>query len=138
MSLNVKKWQSKCTELQKKIDEEILIKEEILDKVHQLERKVNKKIVNIIFYLFAKVNVLGTELDESNLKLEESEKKRKSKEEELLDLTEHIDEYLSNFKKKLDTDLSLISVSDILGDSNYKVFILGRFRRSKQWSQGSR
>ena len=100
--------------------------------------------VNIIFYLFAKVNVLGTELDESNLKLEESEKKGKSKEEELLDLTEHIDdikasnEYLSNIKKKLDTDLNLISVSDILGDSNYKVFILGRFGRSKQCSQGSR
>ena len=93
--------------------------------------------VNIIFYLFAKVNVLGNELDESNLKLKESERKRKCKEEELLDLTEHIhdikasNEYLSNSKIKLETAMNLISVSDIFYHSNYKVFILGRFGRSK-------
>ena len=119
MSLNLKKWQTKCTELQKTIDEEILIKEETMDKLHQLERKVNKKTGNIIFYLFAKVNVLSNELDESNLKLEESERKRKCKEEEMLDLTDHADdlkasnEYLSNSKIKLDTDLNIISVSNI-------------------------
>ena len=144
MSLNLKKWQSKCAELQQKIDEKIFIKEETMDKVHQLERKVNKQTVNIIFVVFAKVNVLGIKLDESNLKLEESERKRKSKKEELLDLTEHIDdlkasnEYLSDSKMKLDTELNLISVSNIFCDSNYKVFILGRFGRSKQCSQGSR
>ena len=44
MSSNLKKWQSKCTELQKTIDEEMLIKEETMDKVHQLERKVNKTL----------------------------------------------------------------------------------------------
>ena len=120
MSLNLKKWQSKCTELQKTIDEEILVKEETTNKVHQLERKVNKKTVNIIFYLFAKVNVLSNKLDESNLKLEESDRKRKCKEEEMLDLTEHVDdlkavnEHLSNSKIKLGTDLNLISVSDML------------------------
>ena len=119
MSLNLKKWQSKCTELQKTIDEEILIKEETMDKIHQLERKVNKKTVNVIFYLFTKVNVLGKELDEPNLKLEESERIRKFNEEELLDLTEHIDdlkasnEYLSDSRMKLETDLDLISVIDI-------------------------
>jgi hypothetical protein len=100
--------------------------------------------VNIIFYLFAKVNVLGNELEESKLKLEESERKGKCKEEELLGLAEHIDdlkasnEYLSNSKIKLDTDLNLISVSDFFSIQNYKVFILGRFGRSKQCSQGSR
>ena len=61
---------------------------------------------------------MGNELDESKLKLEESERKRKFKEEELLDLTENMDdlrasnEYLSNYKTKLETDLNLISVSD--------------------------
>jgi hypothetical protein len=62
---------------------------------------------------------LGNGLDDSNLKLEESERKRKSKEEEFLDLSECIDdlrasnEYLSNSKMKLDTDLNFISVSEI-------------------------
>ena len=57
-------------------------------------------------------------MDESKQNLEESERKRKSKEEELLDLTEHNDdlkasnEYLSNYKIKLETDLNLISVSN--------------------------
>ena len=61
---------------------------------------------------------LGNELDESKQKLEESERKRKSKEEELPDLTEHnydlkaSNEYLSNYKIKLETDLNLISVSN--------------------------
>ena len=61
---------------------------------------------------------LGNELDESKQKLEESERKRKSKEEELLDLTEHDDnlkasnEYLSNYQIKLETNLNLISVSN--------------------------
>ena len=44
LSLNLKKWQSKCTELQKTIDEEILINEETMYKVHQLERRVNKTL----------------------------------------------------------------------------------------------
>ena len=80
-----------------------------------MEGKQN--IVNIVFYLFSKVIFMGNELDESKQKLEESERKRKSKEEELLDLTEHNydlkanKEYLSNYKIKLETDLNLISVS---------------------------
>ena len=87
---------------------------------------------------------MGNELDESKLKLEESERKRKCKEEELLVLTEHIDdlkasnEYLSNSKIKLETNLNLISVSDISYHSNVKVVILGQFGRSKICSQGSR
>ena len=62
---------------------------------------------------------MGNGLEDSNLKLEESERKRKSKEEELLDLTEGIadlrasNEYLSNSKMKLDTDMNFISVSEI-------------------------
>ena len=72
---------------------------------------------------------MGNELDESKQKLEESERKRKSKEEELLDLTEHDDnlkasnEYLSNYKIKLETDLHLISVSIHFSYSNHIVFI---------------
>ena len=118
MSLNSKKWQSKCTELQKTIDKEILIKEETMYKVHQLERRVKKPTVNIVFYLFSKVIFVGNKLGESKQKLEESERKRKSKEEELLYLTEHNDdlkaskEYLSNYKIKLEKDLNLISVSN--------------------------
>ena len=87
-------------------------------KVHQLERRVKKTTVNIVFYLFSKVIFVGNKLDESKQKLEESERKRKSKEDELLDLTEHNDdlkaskEYLSNYKIKLETDLNLISVSN--------------------------
>ena len=57
-----------------------------MDKVHHLERKVNETL-SIVFYLFAKVNILGNELDESKLKLEESERTSRFKEEELLDLT---------------------------------------------------
>ena len=59
MSSNLKKWQSKCTELQKTIDEEILIKEETMDKVRQLERKVNKTTVNILFLSFCKGQCFG-------------------------------------------------------------------------------
>ena len=60
------------------------------------------------------------------MKLEESERKRKFKEDELVDLTEHIDdlkasnEYLLNSKIKLETDRNLISVSDFYSSYNFK------------------
>ena len=57
------------------------------------------------------------ELDESKAKCEESERKRKFSDSELHDMTENIhdlkssNEYLSNCKRKLERDLSSISVS---------------------------
>jgi chromosome segregation ATPase len=56
MSLNVKKWQSKCTELQQTTDEEILIKEETMYKVHQLERRVNKTLYILYFIIFQRLS----------------------------------------------------------------------------------
>lgn len=44
MSLNSKKWQAKCSELQKTLDDVILIKEEFVEKVHRMDRKANKFI----------------------------------------------------------------------------------------------
>ena len=86
---------------------------------------------------------LNNELEDSKLKLEESERKRKLKDDELLELTEHVDdlkasnEYLSNSKMKLETDVNLISVRIVvfLLSKEIQILILGRSGGSKQCSQ---
>ena len=46
MSLNAKKWQAKCSELQKALDDAILMKEEFVDKFNHMNQKAN------ILYVF--------------------------------------------------------------------------------------
>ena len=41
MSFNTKKWQDKCSELQKALDDAILIKDEFVDKFNQMNQKAN-------------------------------------------------------------------------------------------------
>ena len=40
MTTNARKWQSKCNELQKLLDEEIYLKDDLQGKIHVLEKKV--------------------------------------------------------------------------------------------------
>ena len=53
MSKNVNKWQVKCSDLQRLLDEEVMLKEEIIDKVHHMDRKVCE------IYTFFKYNDLS-------------------------------------------------------------------------------
>ena len=116
MSLNLKKWQEKCSEIQKTLDEEIMLKEDNIGKIHQIERKVKLADLTSYIIIYLKVQFLKNELDETKLRLAESERKRKLTEEELNDMTENIDdlkssnEYLSNCKSKLENDINLLSV----------------------------
>ena len=116
MSLNLKKWQEKCSDIQKTLDEEIMLKEDNIGKIHQIERKVKLNDLTIYINIYLKVQFLKNELDDTKLRLAESERKRKLTEEELNDMTENIDdlkssnEYLSNCKCKLENDINLLSV----------------------------
>ena len=91
MSLNAKKWQAKCSELQKTLDDAILMKEEFVEKFNHMNQKVNTLYVfNFINIFHFKVIFLKRELDESKSKCEESEIKRKFSDRELHDMNENI------------------------------------------------
>ena len=45
MTTNARKWQSKCNELQKLLDEEIYLKDDLQGKIHVLEKKVGNDLI---------------------------------------------------------------------------------------------
>ena len=53
MSLNAKKWQAKYSELQKTLDDVILMKEESLEKANHIDKKANilYELMNVSFFV---------------------------------------------------------------------------------------
>ena len=53
MSSNTRKWQVKCTDLQKVLDEGNLLKEDLVHKLHQMELKVDQYFLPLSIYSFS-------------------------------------------------------------------------------------
>ena len=49
MSMTLDKWEAQCSELQKSLDEETFLKEETVEKFHQMEKKVGKAMKYLIY-----------------------------------------------------------------------------------------
>ena len=117
MSKTLEKWEAQCSELQKSLDEETFLKEETAEKFHQMEKKVGKAMKYLIIRnIHFQALVLKNELDDSKLKVTESERKRKIVEDELNELNESLDnlksnnEYLTGCKLKLEKDQNQLLV----------------------------
>merc|ERR1739848_76242 len=101
MSKTKDKWQVQCSDLQKALNEESFLKDEAIEKCHQIEQKVL---------------VLKSEIDDYELKFTESERKRKIREEEFNEMNESLDNLKSNYdyllscKIKLEKDQNQLSV----------------------------
>ena len=120
MSMTLDKWEAQCSELQKSLDEETFLKEETAEKFHQMEKKVGKAMKYLIIRnIHFQALVLKNELDDSKLKVTESERKRKIMEDELNELNESLDnlnsnnEYLTGCKIKLEKDQNQLLVRNL-------------------------
>ena len=53
MSLSAKKWQAKYSELQKTLDDVILMKEESVEKANHMDKKANilYELINVSFFI---------------------------------------------------------------------------------------
>ena len=120
ISKTLEKWEAQCSELQKSLDEETFLKEETAEKFHQMEKKVGKAMKYLIIRnIHFQALVLKNELDNSKLKVTESERKRKIMEDELNELNESLDnlnsnnEYLTGCKIKLEKDQNQLLVRNL-------------------------
>ena len=105
LTINARKWQFKCNDLQKLIDEESSGREEAILKLNVSEKKVVQ---------------LCNEVDNLKRQSEEADRRRSFHEQELIETQETLEETkrsnesLSSLKVKLQTDLELLNVSIIL------------------------
>ena len=105
LTINARKWQFKCNDLQKLIDEESSGREEAILKLNISEKKVTQ---------------LCNEVENLKRQSEEADRRRSLYEQELLETQDTLEEVrrtnesLSSLKVKLQTDLELLNVSVLL------------------------
>ena len=118
MTTNARKWQGKFNELQRIVEEEACGRESMQSKLYMAEKRVSYLCILGSYKSEMSIQAMQILNEKEDLKknLEESERKKSAKDDEISELSDLIDDIrrsndsLSSLKMKLQTDLDLLQV----------------------------
>ena len=118
MTTNARKWQGKFNELQRIVAEEACGRESMQSKLYMAEKRVSYVCILGSYKSEMSIQAMQILNEKEDLKknLEESERKKSAKDDEISELYDSIDDIrrsndsLSSLKMKLQTDLDLLQV----------------------------